>query len=46
VARALRASWSEAQLIAFAKGVRLDVKALRRQLMATHPDDRVTATAE
>jgi ParB/RepB/Spo0J family partition protein len=46
VALALRASWSEPQLLAFAKEVRVDVKAVRRQLRATHADDSVTSAAE
>jgi hypothetical protein len=43
VALALRAAWSQEQLIAFAKEMRVDVKALRRQLKATRTDDTTPA---
>jgi ParB/RepB/Spo0J family partition protein len=46
VALALRASWSEAQLLAFAKEVRVDVKALRRELKTARPDDESSAVSE
>jgi hypothetical protein len=46
VALALRASWSEAQLVAFAKELRVDVKALRRQLRATPADGSTSPATE
>jgi len=39
VALASRAAWSQDQLIPFAKEMRVDVKAVRRQLKAARPDD-------
>jgi hypothetical protein len=39
VALALKAAWSQEQLIAFAKEMRVDVKALRRQLKAGRTDE-------
>jgi hypothetical protein len=46
VALAVRASWSEAQLLAFAKELRVDVKALRREQRQGHAADSVTSAAE
>jgi hypothetical protein len=43
VALALRAAWSQEQLIAFAKELRVDLKALRRQLKADRTDSAAVA---
>jgi hypothetical protein len=43
VALALRASWSKEQLVAFAKELRVDLTALRRQVKATRLDDATPA---
>jgi ParB/RepB/Spo0J family partition protein len=45
VALALRVSWSREQLVAFAKELRVDLKALRRQLKAARTDDTTAVPA-